>query len=513
MAAYNAGETNVDRWVERAGGADDFDASTTCRSRRRAPTWTNVLRSQARLRAALRRRARRLVGCDVDRRRRRREEARRRTRQQRLVTLGIAFGLMAVVLDGRGRRRGGGRGLRDGRAPGQACGAAPRRARPVPRAAGGGLLRRAPERGARRARYRDPGRRPDGAWSARPSPTTGPGAPRSPAFELISTSSIGPPARTADSRRARSPRSIDRYLREARKRRALLILAIQPGRASFLDEVRALRPLARAAGRVAGARPRVEHEERRDPRPEHRLDQRRDRQRGLRRSVAAGAGAQPAREAPARAPLHRGHDRERALPAPPYPASELVVNVDGLGTQAQKKAKYREFTRGRETALNGFNAVYRRGHGRDDPAPDPAAEAPAGRGGLRATRPAGCRSRPRAARRRPRLSGASRWRTSCSGCGGWATTCRPARRSSLLDPVRQVHLQPPRAAGGQRGDDDLVVARRVPGVPHRRQGVVVAGDAVDLEARGPHALGRGRDAALGGRRVPRARPPAPAPAA
>ena len=27
MAAYNAGETNVNRWVAEAGGEDDFDAA------------------------------------------------------------------------------------------------------------------------------------------------------------------------------------------------------------------------------------------------------------------------------------------------------------------------------------------------------------------------------------------------------------------------------------------------------------------------------------------------------
>ncbi len=27
IAAYNAGETNVNRWVEEAGGADSFEAS------------------------------------------------------------------------------------------------------------------------------------------------------------------------------------------------------------------------------------------------------------------------------------------------------------------------------------------------------------------------------------------------------------------------------------------------------------------------------------------------------
>jgi len=36
-----------------------------------------------------------------------------------------------------------------------------------------------------------------------------------------------------------------------------------------------------------------------------------------------------------------------------------VVNVDGFGTQAQKKAKYREFTRGRARELNGFKLFYR----------------------------------------------------------------------------------------------------------------------------------------------------------
>ena len=36
VAAYNAGEANVDKWVRRVGGAGNFDAGRTSRSRRRA---------------------------------------------------------------------------------------------------------------------------------------------------------------------------------------------------------------------------------------------------------------------------------------------------------------------------------------------------------------------------------------------------------------------------------------------------------------------------------------------
>jgi hypothetical protein len=62
-----------------------------------------------------------------------------------------------------------------------------------------------------------------------------------PAFELIAT--IASASADADERYSfRQPDGvIRRYLREARRRDALLILDIQPGRAGFMDEVRALR--------------------------------------------------------------------------------------------------------------------------------------------------------------------------------------------------------------------------------------------------------------------------------
>ena len=84
------------------------------------------------------------------------------------------------------------------------------------------------------------GRTAPGAPGARPY--NRPGRPALPAFELISTIVHRTPGEDGKFSTRQKPEVIDRYLREARKHRALLILDIQPGRASFLDEVRALRP-------------------------------------------------------------------------------------------------------------------------------------------------------------------------------------------------------------------------------------------------------------------------------
>ena len=68
------------------------------------------------------------------------------------------------------------------------------------------------------------------------------GRPILPTFELIATVASGAPG--ADGKYSyRQPAAvIDRYLRAARKERALLLLDVQPGRANFMEEVRRLRP-------------------------------------------------------------------------------------------------------------------------------------------------------------------------------------------------------------------------------------------------------------------------------
>jgi hypothetical protein len=69
-----------------------------------------------------------------------------------------------------------------------------------------------------------------------------PGRPVLPAFELITVIAHASPGEDGLYRERQSDAVIRRYLRAARRAKALLILDIQPGRANFLDEARALEP-------------------------------------------------------------------------------------------------------------------------------------------------------------------------------------------------------------------------------------------------------------------------------
>jgi hypothetical protein len=66
------------------------------------------------------------------------------------------------------------------------------------------------------------------------------GRPVMPAFELIATIALAGPGRDGRYRARQPARVIRRYLRAARRARALLILDIQPGRSTFPAEARAL---------------------------------------------------------------------------------------------------------------------------------------------------------------------------------------------------------------------------------------------------------------------------------
>jgi hypothetical protein len=73
------------------------------------------------------------------------------------------------------------------------------------------------------------------------SPYQQPDRPVMPAFELIATLVTAAPGDDGRYRYRQSDEVIDRYLSAARRAKALLILDIQPGRAQFMDEVRAYR--------------------------------------------------------------------------------------------------------------------------------------------------------------------------------------------------------------------------------------------------------------------------------
>lgn len=67
-----------------------------------------------------------------------------------------------------------------------------------------------------------------------------PRRPALPAFELISTVAAAAPGDDGRHRLHVAPAVIDRYLRAARRARALLVLDVQPGRGDFLSEARRL---------------------------------------------------------------------------------------------------------------------------------------------------------------------------------------------------------------------------------------------------------------------------------
>ena len=68
------------------------------------------------------------------------------------------------------------------------------------------------------------------------------GRPVLPTFELIATVASGAPGNDGDYSYRQPAAVIDRYLKAARKERALLLLDVQPGRANFMKEVKRLRP-------------------------------------------------------------------------------------------------------------------------------------------------------------------------------------------------------------------------------------------------------------------------------
>ncbi|MGH2840496.1 MAG: hypothetical protein ACRDKY_06685 [Solirubrobacteraceae bacterium] len=66
-----------------------------------------------------------------------------------------------------------------------------------------------------------------------------------PAFELIATIAAQGPGEDGLHRIHQTPATIDRYLRAARRAKALLLLDIQPGRGDFLSEAQRLEPWLR----------------------------------------------------------------------------------------------------------------------------------------------------------------------------------------------------------------------------------------------------------------------------
>ena len=298
---------------------------------------------------------------DILERRRRREELRRRTARRRRVAAGVlvvAVAGVVVLLTGAFSGVGGRGGSESDQEAEKPPPELPRGGRVIfpdwrvvafygaPQdeelgALGIGTPARAGRRLARQARpYREAGR------------------PVLPAFELITTIVQAAPGDDGDYAERQTPAVIRRYLRAARRAKALLILDIQPGRADFRKEVRALRPFLKEpdvslaldpewsmdpgeipgqsigstdAGTINAVNRTLSRIVRRNDLPQKMLV------------------------------IHRFTsdmiENEGRLRT--YPGVALTVNVDGFGDRPNKISKYREFTRGKRDRHHGFKLFYR----------------------------------------------------------------------------------------------------------------------------------------------------------
>ena len=167
-----------------------------------------------------------------------------------------------------------------------------------------------------------------------------PGRPVLPALELIAVIANADAGDDGMYRTRQTDAVIGRYLRAARKAKALLLLDIQPGRLGLLHGGHAARALAARAGRRPRARPRVAGAGRPGAGAG---DRQRRLARGQRRDRVAGA-AHRARGAPGEAgrdpPVHRRHGRRHAR-CRPRDGLQIVLNADGFGTRARQEVQVR----------------------------------------------------------------------------------------------------------------------------------------------------------------------------
>ena len=184
------------------------------------------------------------------------------------------------------------------------------------------------------------------------------GRPLLPAFELIATIANGHAGSDGKYRTRQKPAVIDRHLREARRQKALLLLDVQPGREDFMREARALERWLSQPDVSLALDPEWSMGPNEVP--------------GV---VIGSTTAAKVNEVSAYLSriVRRGRLPDKLLVVHMFtndmienkerlrrrPGVEIVLNVDGFGTEAQKVAKYREFTkRPRPPVHWGFKLFY-----------------------------------------------------------------------------------------------------------------------------------------------------------
>jgi hypothetical protein len=188
-------------------------------------------------------------------------------------------------------------------------------------------------------------------------PYSRPDRPVLPAFELIATIVQSDPGDDGDHAARQEARTIERYLRAARRNRMLLILDIQPGYASFMDEVRALRRFLKQPDVSIALDP--EWSLRPPALPAQEIGS--TNAATINEVAAYMSKIVRAHRLPEKLlVVHRFTDEmiENEAALKRYPGVALTVNVDGFGDRPNKVSKYRSFTRGRRDRHHGFKLFY-----------------------------------------------------------------------------------------------------------------------------------------------------------
>jgi hypothetical protein len=184
-----------------------------------------------------------------------------------------------------------------------------------------------------------------------------PHRPVMPAFELIATLVTADPGDDGRYRYRQSDEVIDRYLAAARRAKALLILDVQPGRARFMDEVRAYRRYLEQPDVGLALDP--EWSMRRGQVPGEVIG---STDAAVVNQVSAYLAKLVAAEHLPQKLLivHQftnGMIRHKPALAQ-RPGVALVINVDGFGDRANKISKYRLFAHAGSPWFNGFKLFY-----------------------------------------------------------------------------------------------------------------------------------------------------------
>ena len=185
-------------------------------------------------------------------------------------------------------------------------------------------------------------------------------------MELIATVAAAAPGDDGQHRLHQSDAVIARYLRAARRAKALLVLDIQPGRAGFVREARRLERWLREPDvgialdpewkMQAGETPGVGHRVGRPPRRST-------------RSPSTSRASSRADDLPEKLfvvhqfteDMIEGKERVKKRPG-----LAITMNVDGFGDRPNKISKYRAFTSEATRFHDGFKLFYREDVESDD---------------------------------------------------------------------------------------------------------------------------------------------------